>query len=361
MSIDRTKKGLWRAIIRIRINGETVERAVTAQTKEALKLAIEQKKQEMRTGAPEGSLTAQTEVSTFGQIIDIYKNKRGALSPSHMQKIDFLHRELGHIFIDGFADRFEMWLKLESKATRNKNGGIVKKIAGPAKINRIVEIVRASFNIAVAVGIVDRSPITKERFPKQKETAKDATLTAEQEEKLLKFIDSERPHLSHIARYALRVPARKSELVNLRVDDVDLINQRIRIKNDQSKTNRGMYKPIPPELLLYFRTLPKDTEFVFFRRDENGKAVCLGEFSRSFKYCLKKAGITGITFHSTRHISATRMIDNGTPAQAVQQIAGWTTDMLKTYYARQPGHAIAQVKWGSEVVMCEGVAKVIKC
>jgi hypothetical protein len=52
------------------------------------------------------------------------------------------------------------------------------------------------------------------------------------------------------------------------------------------------------------------------------------------------------------------LIDNGTPPQAVQAIAGWSTDMLKVYYSRDQGHALKQVKWDRQTENCEGNVKV---
>lgn len=346
MKLERTSDG-WKAFVRIRNpQGKAVDRRAYGKTKQECLANAERIKAEIRSGTPIPARSLTVTVCTFSELIAAYKEKKGPMSPSHTAKINRLEKELGAAHLNGFADRFEAWLRLERQVSKNKDGAIVRRGSSPAKGNRFIEIVRAAFNVGVAMGIIERNPITKERFPKQREVARDAEITPEQEEALLKVVDTERPHLSQIIRFALRVPARKSELVKLRVEDVDLFNMRIRIRNARSKTQRGTFKPIPPEMVEYFRTLPKDTEYVFFRRDKKGKALPLGDFKKAWQYCLKKAEISGMRFHDSRHISATRLIDNGTPAQAVQAIAGWSTDMLKVYYAREPGHALEQVRWG---------------
>lgn len=111
MSIEKAKSGGWRAIGRVRVAGKIVERCGIAPTKEEAKQLHEQLKQEIRQGAPKGSLKVHR-ISTFGEIIDIYKGKRGILSFSHTSKIDFLQRELGHTLVEAFVDRFEMWLRI---------------------------------------------------------------------------------------------------------------------------------------------------------------------------------------------------------------------------------------------------------
>jgi hypothetical protein len=46
------------------------------------------------------------------------------------------------------------------------------------------------------------------------------------------------------------------------------------------------------------------------------------------------------------HISATNMVDNGTPEQVVMSVAGWKTNMLRTYYSRGDKKALGLVRFG---------------
>ena len=50
---------------------------------------------------------------------------------------------------------------------------------------------------------------------------------------------------------------------------------------------------------------------------------------------------------ATRHISATNMIDNGTPEQVVMTVAGWKTNMLRDYYHRESKRAMELIEWGT--------------
>jgi len=143
-------------------------------------------------------------------------------------------------------------------------------------------------------------------------------------------------------RFALAVPSRKSELLNLKRDDLDLINSAVRVRHENAKGDNGSWKPIPPELIDYFRTLPNDTEYLFFKKDFAGRAIKLGNFRRAFSRCLKIAGLTGFHFHDTRAISATNLLNAGNPEQIVCQVAGWKSgNMIKTYY-RKDGLQAAQ-------------------
>jgi Phage integrase family. len=69
-----------------------------------------------------------------------------------------------------------------------------------------------------------------------------------------------------------------------------------------------------------------------FYRKEGERYFPLGDFKTSWKRVKRLAGIGDFHFHDLRHISATEMIDAGTPEQVVREIANWKTDMLKRYY-----------------------------
>jgi len=344
---------LWFVRARVRTGGKIRQKKNCRfeGTLEQAKTLLAEFKKALRESGPR-SLTA-LDVQNFDDLLKFYVEKRGILSPSHERKVKFLRAELGVISLNGFADRFESWLKIERHVVRNRRGKTIKgRIPSPAKVNRIIEIVRAAFNLGLALGLVKESPITKARFPKFKEIPRDSSLSQDQIEKLLAVIDGERPHLSPIIRFALAVPCRKMELVNLRKADVDLFNNVVRIRNGETKNDAGVYKPIPPTLLQYFRDLPADCEFVFFKRDENGGCRPLGDFRRSFNWCLKQAGISGIRFHDTRHIAATNLVDNGTPEQVVMTVANWKTNMLRTYYHREPKRLLGLIQWG-DAKKCE--------
>lgn len=90
------------------------------------------------------------------------------------------------------------------------------------------------------------------------------------------------------------------------------------------------------------------------RSGRNSRFVGLGNFFRAWNTVRRKANLSHIHFHDTRHVSATDLIDNGTPEQVVMTVAGWKTNMLKTYYHREPKRALELVRFGKK---CEDDVK----
>jgi integrase len=219
--------------------------------------------------------------------------------------------------------------------------------------------------MGVALNLIKSNPISKVRFPRLKELPRDVVLNSFDIQRLLNKVETEAPHLNAILRYALKVPCRKSELVKMKKDDLDMIHNAIRVKAGNSKNDMPCWKPIPPDMVSYFRTLPKETDYLFYRMEEEKKTGAikyygLGNFQRSWRRCLRLAGLSFFHFHDTRHISATALIDNGTPEQTVMAVANWKTNMLRSYYHREPKQALQLVRFTPQFVCPESVQEVSK-
>ena len=182
-----------------------------------------------------------------------------------------------------------------------------------------------------------------------KVTPRDIYLSELDRQRLLNVIELEAPHLSAIVRFALAVPCRKAELVNLHREDLDLIHNCIRVRHENAKGDNGSWKPIPPGLTEYFQNLPPGTDYLFYRQDRQGKFHPLGNFQRSWRRCLRLADIPDFHFHDTRHIAASDLLNNGNPEQLVCQIAGWKSgNMIKQYYHKDGLRAVQNVIFSGE-------------
>lgn len=282
---------------------------------------------------------------TFGDLLRFYEEKRGPFSYKDRSALGVLAQDLGETPLPAFLGRLEAYVAHLRKYPSKRTG----RPYSNGSINRTVAMIRAAFNTAVANEMLDRNPITKARFPKLKEVPRDAALSPEVVRVLLTVMEGHAPHLLPITRFALAVPCRKSELVNMRREDLDLFNNAIRVRNGTTKNDAGIWKPIPPDLLPYFRALPAACTFLFYRL-EGGKYHPIGDFKKAWKTCLSLAGIRDYHFHDTRAQAATDLIDNGTPERVVMQIAGWKTDMLgRRYYNRDGKKALGLAKFSPRV------------
>ncbi len=273
---------------------------------------------------------------TFGHLLENYRESRGEIPRSQRSIFDALSRDLGPIDLQELEGALKQYhgilRRLPSKATG--------KHLSSATLNRYRAMVAAALNLAVELKVIPSIPLSSAVWPKGKEIPRDRFLSPLEVQRLFGVLELEAPHLLPMTQFALQVPCRKSELVHMTRADLDLFNEAIRVHNGTTKNEDGTWKPIPPELVPYFRSLPADCQYLFHR-----KGAFLGDFKKAWGRCLEIAGLQNFRFHDTRHISATNLVDNGTPERAVMDIAGWRTNMLATYYKSSSKKALGLVKF----------------
>ena len=346
MGYLKVKSGKYRITARIRRDGRIYHKQQTIDcSRERAKLLFEQFKRELREGeVPQGSL----KFHTFSEALTFYMERHNTgKSTCYFNR---LIEDLGSVPILQLSDSFDRYIQL-LKHSRVKNTG---KTISNGTLNQYILRSRAALNFAIAHNKISVNPI--KNFKLFKTIPRDMVLNEVDRINLLNVIEREASHLSPIIRYALQIPSRRSELVNMLADDLDLINGCIRVRNGTSKNDIGHYKPIPPDMESYFRSIPKESKYIFYRYDKKGYH-CIGDFKRSFKRCLRIAGIQGFQFRDTRHISASMLADNNTPEQVIMQVANWKTNMLRTYYHRAGKNSLKLVRFNTQ---CDSVCDSVK-
>ncbi len=353
MGIIKRGRNLWYVHVRIRKNGRIVQRKRTLEgTLEDARHEEAILKQEIREGAE--FVSSLKSLETFGDLLNYYEEKKGPFCKSQDYLLKQLKRELGIIDLQVFPDRFEGYLRLY-KQTKTIKGTKPLHAA-----NRRIGMVKAAYGVAVASGLFAVNPITAARFPEAKEIPRDVYITADDRKRLLETArnNPRTAHLAEALNYCLQVPIRKGELVNMKIQDVDLFNSCIRVRNGMTKNDQGTYKPIPPDMIEFFRRRVSESkspdEPVFCRvikgtsKDreyKNPKIKPLGNFQTAWECVRNACGLSHVRIHDTRHVSATEMVDAGTPEEVVMQVAGWNTNMLRIYYHRNPKKALALVRF----------------
>lgn len=115
---------------------------------------------------------------------------------------------------------------------------------------------------------------------------------------------------------------RVSEIVNLKIGDLDLMENTVHIK--AAKGNKDRLTVFPEKLTPDFRQLfgaRKQTVFLF--ASERGGKLTTRTAQKIFSTALHKAGIEKqATFHSLRHSFATHLLENGVDIRYVQELLG---------------------------------------
>jgi len=157
------------------------------------------------------------------------------------------------------------------------------------------------------------------------------------ERKLPKIIDSELiknrlskiVNLKHQAILSITysVGLRVSEIVNLKIKDIDSVRMLIHIKNAKGRKDRIV--PLSPTVLTILREYYKKykpTDYLF-----NGQKSLKYSIS-SCQKIYKKYINNETSIHNLRHSSFTNMLENGTDLRIIQKIAGHSSSKTTEIY-----------------------------
>lgn len=168
-----------------------------------------------------------------------------------------------------------------------------KHLTRPATVNREIECLRHMLNLAEQEEIIDRVPFRGLKKLKEN-NVRDRVLSHEEFERLISHCP---PHITGIVIMAYYTGMRKSEILKLRWDRVDLKKGFIRLRPEDTKTKDGRAVPIHPEIMEILKALPRDIHGWVFTLD--GKPIT--DFKRSYNTACRLAGIENFTFHDLRH------------------------------------------------------------
>ena len=127
---------------------------------------------------------------------------------------------------------------------------------------------------------------------------------------------------------AFSVGLRVSEIVNLKISDIDSKRMIIHIKNAKGRKDRIV--PLSEKMLVLLREYYKaykPTEFLFNGQFSNQYSV--RSCQEIFKNYIDAKG----HFHQLRHSCFTNLLENGTDIRLIQKIAGHSSTKTTEIYA----------------------------
>lgn len=232
----------------------------------------------------------------------------------------------------------------------------------PSSQARTVAALRCFFRFCVESDYLERDPAHVLRTPKKREALPDVLDRAE----LARLLDVpgrggvwERVHAGKIERDRLLLALfaygglRRSELLGLDCDDVDLDRRLIRVRN--AKGGRQRVVPIHPGLVPLFRA------YAAARPCSHEPALFLGVLGRrlsanimaiTFRRYATAAGVNErkrITPHTLRHVFATELLSAGANLRQIQELLGHkhldSTQRYTRVNAHQLRGAVKRLAW----------------
>lgn len=169
----------------------------------------------------------------------------------------------------------------------------------------------------------------------RKEKALPVVCSEEEILQLLKSVENikHRAILSTIYSSGLRI----SELINLKIKDID--SERMQIRVEQAKGKKDRYTILSKKLLLLLRSyfkVDKPNHWLFEgagSTKENPVQYSVRSIQSILKAALEKTGIKKhVTVHTLRHSFATHLLENGTDLRYIQNLLGHESSKTTEIY-----------------------------
>jgi integrase len=211
----------------------------------------------------------------------------------------------------------------------------------PATANKHISILKAMFTKAVDWNMVEEETLKRVRKVKllSENNRRLRYLSKQECQELINSCDA---HLKPIVITALNTGMRKSEILNLKWDNVDLKHGFILL--DMTKNGERREIPINDTLesTLHGITRRIDVPHVFF---DPATGNHYQNVKRSFKTALRRAKIHDFRFHNLRHTFASHLVMAGVDITTVKELLGHKTLTMTLRYAHlAPSHKVKAVE-----------------
>jgi len=306
------------------VNGQQIKEkigSVNLLTKGQVEQALKARMGEIVQGRFE--LEKTKKVVLFDNLIERYLEYSKANHRSYKRSLT-ISRVLLRSFSSKKLTDITSWSVEQFKVQRKNEGKAL------STINRELIVLKRMFNLAIEWGLTGSNPVRGVKFFR----VNNEPMRILTEEEFSKLYDYSADHLRPILLCAISTGMRKSEILNLKWQDVDFHSDAITVRDSKNFDFRVI--PINETLksvLNELHDMPSN-DFVF-----NYKGQPVKEVKRSFETALKKSGITKYRFHDLRHTFATRLVMNGVDLVTVQELLGHKSIiMTKRYSHPTPEH-----------------------
>lgn len=256
-------------------------------------------------------------------------------------------------------DKVTAW-DIESWRTKRHKEGLSATTS-----NRYIGTLKAMFNRAVEWEIIDKNPIAKVKKQKSDSRAIIRYLSSDEEDRLRaalrsrdrrlaksnpfyaegKFVRLEAilggypDHIHPMILLLMNTGMRRGEMFNLRWQDVDLVNKKITVVGNTSKTGQTRYIPLNEEafnvLSIWQRQTKRQSGLVFVGK--HGKRFT--NIDKAWKVLRRVAKLEDFRLHDLRHHFASRLVSAGVDLNSVRELLGHSDIKMTLRYAHlAPAH-----------------------
>jgi len=242
-------------------------------------------------------------------------------------------------------ERYKAWRKNHCFQTSYHQQSVSNRT-----INLDVRFIRQCFAKAVKWEILDKNPVADvDLLPEPKGRIRFFSL-----DEIDRLFEASNPYIERFLIFGINTGMRMSEMLNIRLKDIDFDTNLIHILNRNSfstKSGKDRSAPISPQLkqvlpkymdtFIHYQSMTKSKrtssqkDYLFC--GENGaKILC---FRKSFRSLLKRANVKDASIHTMRHTYASHLVMAGVSMRIVKDLLGHSDIGTTMIYAHlSPEH-----------------------
>lgn len=183
-----------------------------------------------------------------------------------------------------------------------------------ATVNRYLAAIRRAYNILLADGGINTTPMKSVRLYNEN-NHRYRYLSKNEWERLKEYLPE---HILNIVKIALLTGLRKSNVLQLRWEQINLELGFIEIAKQDNKSGKLIRKPITDALRTIFIELGVKQKGYLFVNPKTNKPY--SDIRKSFTTALKKAGIEDFKFHDLRRTVGTWLLNSGVDIRTLQSL-----------------------------------------
>lgn len=222
------------------------------------------------------------------------------------------------------------WMVDKYKSKRLKDISRLNRTVTQSTINRELACLKTMLNFAVGEGWLSKNPLSGYKLFREK-PKKVRVITNEEFQKVY---DAASEFLKPILVMAINTGMRRSEILGLKRENLDLNKGYIRV--EETKNNEPRNIPINKKLNEALKSVKYNAsgEYVFSHEGEPVRT-----FKTAFNAAIRRAGVQRFTFHDLRHTFASNLVMKGVDLATVQELLGHKSIiMTKRYSHPTPEH-----------------------
>ena len=196
--------------------------------------------------------------------------------------------------------------------------------------------------------------------PRKTDSILPEIFSVEELEKLFSALTNQKHRTLLMTAYAAGL--RVSELVGLKVRDIDSGRMMIRVKQGKGRKDRYtiLSKRLLEELRIYYR-MYRPLEWLFYSGKKTKRPLCVSTPQRVYNQAKEKAGITkGKGIHTLRHCFATHLLEAGVDLRTIQMLMGHSCITTTMTYLQVTRKHLGSVKSPLDLLEIAEQTKLIK-